>query len=155
MRLFKEKLAWAAPIAVILIIALFSMNLFAQGDPKVRNLPIALVVNDEGTHVEAIQSAIKQISKSTDGEEPMVAFTKEKEEDIEKLFDDKKYYAALVIPEGYNDSIQNALQNNKSATLKIYVNQGYNMTGANYKKHVNWINYSVKSTIFNKLYRKS
>lgn len=134
MRLFKEKLAWAAPLAVILIIALFSVNLFAQGNPKVKNLPVALIVNDEGVHVDAVQSAVKQMSKGTDGEEPMLAFTNEKEENIETLFDDKKYYAALVIPEGYNDSLQNAMKNNTPATLKIYINQGYNMTGANFAK---------------------
>jgi len=127
-------MAWAAPIAVILIIALFSVNLFAQGDPKVRNLPVALIVNDEGDHVEAIKSAIEQMSKGTDGEEPMLAFTNEKEEDIEDLFDDKEYYAALVIPEGYNDSLQNAMTNNSAAKLQVYINQGYNMTGANYAK---------------------
>ncbi|MEC2056109.1 ABC transporter permease [Peribacillus psychrosaccharolyticus] len=134
MRLFKEKLAWAAPLAVILIIALFSVNLFAQGNPKVKNLPVALIVNDEGVHVDAVQSAVKQMSKGTDGEEPMLAFTNEKEENIETLFDDKKYYAALVIPEGYNDSLQNGMKNNTSATLNIYINQGYNMTGANFAK---------------------
>lgn len=134
MRLFKEKLAWAAPLAVILIIALFSVNLFAQGNPKVKNLPVALIVNDEGVHVDAVQSAVKQMSKGTDGEEPMLAFTNEKEENIETLFDDKKYYAALVIPEGYNDRLQNAMKNNTSATLNIYINQGYNMTGANFAK---------------------
>ena len=134
MRLFKEKLAWAAPIAVILIIALFSVNLFAQGDPKVRNLPVALIVNDEGPHVDAVQSVVEQMSKGMDGEEPMLAFTAEKEEDIEDLFDDKKYYAALVIPEGYNDALQNALTNNSAATLHVYINQGFNATGANYAK---------------------
>jgi len=134
MRLFKEKLAWAAPIAVILIIALFSVNLFAQGDPKVRNLPVALIVNDAGDHVDAVKSAIKQISKGTADEEPMLAFTNEEEADIEKLFEDKKYYAAFVIPEGYNDTLQNAMTENSSATLKVYINQGYNMTGANYAK---------------------
>ena len=134
MRLFKNKLAWAAPIAVILIIALFSVNLFAQGDPKVRNLPVALIVNDTGEHVDAVQSAVEQMSKGTDGEEPMLAFTKEKEENIEALFDDKQYYAALVIPEGYNDSLQNAITDNTAATLNVYINQGYNMTGANLAK---------------------
>ncbi len=134
MRLFKEKLAWAAPLAVILIIALFSVNLFAQGDPKVRNLPVALIVNDEGVHVDAVKSAVEQMSKGTDSEEPMLAFTNEKEADIEDLFDDKKYYGALVIPEGYNDALQNALTNNSAAALKVYINQGYNMTGANYAK---------------------
>ncbi|WP_127569425.1 YhgE/Pip domain-containing protein [Paenibacillus xylaniclasticus] len=134
MRLFKEKLAWAAPIAVILIIALFSVNLFVQGDPKATNLPVAFIVNDEGEHVEAVRAAVEQMSKGIDGAEPVVAFTNEKEEDIEQLFKDKKYYAALVIPEGYNSALQNAATNNTAAALRIYVNQGFNMTGATYAK---------------------
>lgn len=129
MRLFKEKLAWAAPIAVILIIALFSVNLFAQGDPKVNNLPVALIINDEGAHVDTVVNAATQMSK-----EPTINFTVEKEEDIEALFDDKKYYAALVIPEGYNKAVEDALENNKAASLGLYLNQGFNMTGSNYAK---------------------
>ena len=134
MRLFKEKLAWTAPIAVILIIALFSVNLFAQGNPQVKNLPVALIVNDEGEHVETVKVAVEQMSKGTDGAEPTLAFTTEKEEDIEKLFADKEYYAALVIPAGYNDALQNAMTNNTAANLQIYINQGFNMTGANFAK---------------------
>lgn len=118
MRLFKEKLAWAAPIAVILIIALFSVNLFAQGNPQVKNLPVALIVNDEGQHVDTILEAVEQMSQGVDGTEPVMAFTNEKEENIESLFADKKYYAALVIPEGYNDTLQNALSNNKLPNCK-------------------------------------
>ena len=134
MKLFKEKLAWAAPIAVILIISLFSVNLFAQGNPQVKNLPVALIVNDAGQHVDAVTSAIEEMGKGVDGNEPVMAFTNEKEEDIEELFAEKKYYAALVIPEGYNDSLQNAMANNTAATLQIYINQGYNITGANFAK---------------------
>lgn len=134
MRLFKEKLAWAAPIAVILIISLFSVNLFAQGNPQVRNLPVAFIVNDEGTHVDTVKSAVEQMSKGTNNEEPMLAFTTEKESNIEALFNEKKYYAALVIPEGYNDTLQNAITNNSAATLQIYINQGFNATGANVAK---------------------
>lgn len=134
MRLFKEKLAWAAPIAVILIIALFSVNLFVQGDPQVKNLPVALVVNDEGEHVEAIKSIVEQMSSSINDAEPMVAFTSENEADIEQLFQDKKYYAALVVPANYNETLQNAVESNTQATLQIYINQGFNMTGATYAK---------------------
>jgi hypothetical protein len=133
-RLFKEKLAWAAPIAVILIIALFSLNLFAQGNPQVKNLPVALIVNDEGEHVDTVKSVIDQMSKGMDGQEPMLAFTNESEDDIEDLFNDKKYYAAFVIPEGYNDTIQNAITQNSAATLQVYMNQGYNLTGVNVAK---------------------
>jgi YhgE/Pip-like protein len=135
MKLFKEKLAWAAPIAVILIIALFSINLFAQGDPKGRNLPVALIVNDEGAHVEAVEKALEQMSKGSGEGEPMFAFTEEKEEEIKDLFKDKQYYAALVIPEGYNDQLGHVLINKSPATLKIYINQGYNVTGANMAKN--------------------
>lgn len=134
LRLFKEKLAWAAPVAVILIIALFSMNLFAQGNPKVQNLPVAFVVSDEGQHVEAVKAAVEQMGKGSEDQEPVIAFTNEKEEEIEKLFADKEYYAALVIPEGYNDAVENVLTNNEPATLKVYVNQGFNMQGANFAK---------------------
>jgi len=135
MNLFKEKLAWAAPIAVILIIALFSVNLFAQGDPKVKNLPVALIINDEGQHVEAVKAAVEQMSKGVDGQEPMLAFTTESEADIEQLFNTKAYYAALVVPEGYQEAVQNVLANNIPANIKIYINQGFNMTGANVAKN--------------------
>lgn len=134
LRLFKEKLAWSAPIAVILIIALFSVNLFVQGDPKATNLPVALIVNDEGEHVDAVKTAVQQMNKGINGEEPVVTFTQEEEDNIEGLFQDKKYYAALVIPEGYNAALHNALKDNSAATLMVYVNQGFNMTGANYAK---------------------
>ncbi len=67
MRLFREKLAWAAPIAVILIIALFSVNLFVQGDPQPKNLPVALIANDEGEHVDAVKSAVAQLGKGIEG----------------------------------------------------------------------------------------
>ena len=134
LRLFKEKLAWAAPIAVILIIALFSVNLFAQGDPKVENLPVAFIVNDEGQHVDAVKAAVEQMGKGIDGAEPVLAFTTENEADIEQLFADKEYYAAFVIPEGYNDALQNALTNNEAATLKVYLNQGFNAQGSNVAK---------------------
>lgn len=134
MRLFKEKLAWTAPIAVICIIALFSINLFAQGNPQAKNLPVALIVNDEGEHVEAVIAAIDKLSKGTQDQDPVLAFTVEKEEDIEALFNNKTYYAALMIPKGYNATLQNVIQNQEPAALKVYINQGFNMTGANVSK---------------------
>lgn len=135
MNLFKQKMAWAAPIAVIFIIFLFSLNLFAQGNPIPKNLPIALVVNDEG-HDSTIDKISEAATTTIDGSEPTIKFTKEKEKNIEQLFDDKKYYAALVIPEGFFDDLQGALKNNKQATVKIYINQGYNVIGSTTAKTI-------------------
>lgn len=134
MRLFKEKLAWLAPAAVILIIALFSVNLFAQANPQARHLPIALVIHDEGEHVDTVLAAFERMRIGTDGAEPMLAYTVVQEDAIEELFSEKKYYAAFVIPEGYNDALQNVMSNNRAATLKVYINQGYNYTGAAFAK---------------------
>lgn len=134
LKLFKQTLAWSAPIAVILIIALFSVNLFAQGNPQVKNLPVALIVNDEGEHVDNVLVAIEQMSQGLNGAAPMLAFSTESEDNIEKLFADKAYYAALVIPEGYNNTLQQALTTNTAAALKIYINQGFNNTGATFAK---------------------
>lgn len=134
MKLFQHKLAWVAPIAVILIIALFSLNLFVQGDPKAENLPVALIVNDEGEHAGAVLAAAERMGQGRDGENPVVAFTRETDETIEEAFKAKKYYAALVIPEGFSEALHNALDNHEPARLDVYVNQGYNMTGANYAK---------------------
>lgn len=134
LRLFKEKLAWGAPIAVILIIALFSVNLFAQGNPQVRNLPVALIINDEGEHVEAVKLAIEQMTVGTVNAEPVLAFTNEKESDIDTLFANKAYYAALLIPENYNETLQNVFTNSEPATLHIYINEGFNVTGSNIAK---------------------
>lgn len=125
-------MAWAAPIAVILIIALFLVNLFVQGDPKAKNLPVALIVNDEGAQTERVLTAIEQLSQGAG--ETVVAFTHAEEADIERLFKEKKYYAALVIPEGLHEALENAAKSGKPAALQIYVNQGYNTTGANYAK---------------------
>ncbi len=95
---------------------------------------MAFIVIDEGEHVEAVKAAVEQMSKGVDGAEPVIAFTNEKEENIEDLFDDKKYYAALVVPEGYNNAVQNTMIDNSPATLQVFINQGFNMTGANFAK---------------------
>lgn len=75
------------------------------------------------------------MGEGINGVEPVIAFSTENEADIEEVFANKEYYAALVIPEGYNETLQNVLENNAPAQLKIYINQGFNVTGANVAKN--------------------
>lgn len=85
-----------------------------------------MIVNDEGEHVDVVKTAVQQMSQGVDGAESVLAFTTEKEADIETLFNDKSYYTAFVIPTGYNDALTHAVENKQPATLKVYLNQGYN-----------------------------
>ena len=51
MNIFKSKLLWLAPIAVILLSVIFSLA-FIQFNPKPKQLPIAVVNNDKGVDIQ-------------------------------------------------------------------------------------------------------
>lgn len=131
MRLFKQKLAWIAPIAVLLIIALFSINLVIQGDPTPKNLPVAIVSNETG-HAGQIVHMLKEQMTGREGEPAALTFTQlQSEEEVRAAFDEKKYYAAVVIPENFNAALENLSVEGRAAEIQLLVNQGMNATGAN------------------------
>lgn len=133
MRLFKQKLALIAPIAVIVILVIFSINLVVQGDPKPENLPVALVVNDDGEQATVLKKALLAQEKSVDGKEPMFDFTiVNDEKSLDQSFNDQEYYAALIIPKGFSEAVTSITKTNTPAAVTIKVNQGMNSTGANY-----------------------
>ena len=53
MNIFKSKLLWLAPIAAILILVIFSLAFYPAFNPKPKDLPIAIVNNDEGTTIQS------------------------------------------------------------------------------------------------------
>lgn len=52
MSIFKNKLLWIAPIAILIILAIFSMAFYPAYNPKPKSLPIAIVNQDEGTSIQ-------------------------------------------------------------------------------------------------------
>ena len=87
MNIFKSKLLWLAPIAAILILVIFSLAFYPAFNPKPKDLPIAIVNNDEGTTIQSNKVDIgKKIEdKLLDSDSDKIKWVKvDKESDLKK-----------------------------------------------------------------------
>ncbi|MEI2467859.1 YhgE/Pip domain-containing protein [Niallia taxi] len=136
--MFKNKLLLLTPIIALAIIFIFSLTLIPSVQPEPKNLPIAIVNEDEGVELpnqakmnmgKQLVEMIKENSKATsDQKDPTVKWVEVKNtEELQKGLDNQEYYAALVIPKDLSAkqaSLQTAAPS--AAEIKIYVNQGMN-----------------------------
>ncbi|MEY8748802.1 YhgE/Pip domain-containing protein [Bacillales bacterium AN1005] len=136
--MFKNKLLLLTPIIALAIIFIFSLTLIPSVQPEPKNLPIAIVNEDEGVELpnqakmnmgKQLVEMIKENSKaSSDQKDPTVKWVEVKNtEELQKGLDNQEYYAALVIPKDLSAkqaSLQTAAPS--PAEIEIYVNQGMN-----------------------------
>ncbi len=135
--MFKNKLLLLTPIIALAIIFIFSLTLIPSVQPEPKNLPIAIVNEDEGVELpnqtkmnmgKQLVEMIKENSKATSEKDPTVKWVEVKNtEELQKGLDNQEYYAALVIPKDLSAkqaSLQTAAPS--AAEIKIYVNQGMN-----------------------------
>ncbi|MGE6753764.1 YhgE/Pip domain-containing protein [Rossellomorea sp. NPDC071047] len=135
--MFKNKLVLASPIIALAIIFIFSLTLFPSVQPQPKNLPIAIVNEDQGVQIpdqpkmnmgETLVEKIQTMSKSNTDEDPAVKWIEVKStEAVQKGLDSQEYYAALVIPEDFSAK-QASLQTPEpsSPEVEIFINQGMN-----------------------------
>lgn len=140
-KMFKNKLVLALPLIALAIIFLFSMTLFPSVQPQPKNLPIAIVNEDEGVEIpnqptmnmgQTIVDMIQESTASTKDEDSVVKWIEVKSnEEVQKGLDDQKYYAALVIPKDFSVKLA-SLQTPVPSTpeVLIFINQGMNMQAA-------------------------
>jgi YhgE/Pip-like protein len=113
----------------------FSLTLFPTVQPQPKNLPIAIVNEDQGVEIpnqpkmnmgQTIVDNMKKTSKSE--EEPAVKWVEVKnKESVQKGLNNQEYYAALVIPRDF--STKQALLRTpqpSSPEVEIFINQGMN-----------------------------
>jgi len=139
--MFKNKLVLALPLIALATIFLFSMTLFPSVQPQPKNLPIAIVNEDEGVEIpnqptknmgQTIVDMIQESTASTKDEDSVVKWIEVKSnEEVQKGLDDQKYYAALVIPKDFSVKLA-SLQTPVPSTpeVLIFINQGMNMQAA-------------------------
>lgn len=137
MNIFKTKLVLASPIIALAIIFIFSLTLFPSVQPQPKNLPIAIVNEDQGVQIpdqpkmnmgETLVEKIQTMSKSNTDEDPPVKWIEVKStEAVQKGLDSQEYYAALVIPEDFSAK-QASLRTPEpsSPEVEIFINQGMN-----------------------------
>ncbi|PGT19417.1 YhgE/Pip domain-containing protein [Bacillus cereus] len=133
--MFKNKLLLLSPVIALLIVFIFSLTLFPTVQPQPKNLPIAIVNEDQGVEIpnqskmnmgQTIVDTIKNKSKSD--EEPAVKWVEVKnKESVQKGLNNKEYYAALVIPKEFSAK-QASLRTTQpsSPEVEILINQGMN-----------------------------
>lgn len=144
--MFKNKLALLTPIIALLVVFIFSLTLFPTVQPQPKNLPVAIVNEDQGlelpdqpainmgqTIVEMIQqnSAGSQGANQEQQESPVKWIEVESLEAMQQGLNEQEYYAALVIPADF--SAKQASLRTPAPSLpevQIYINQGMNMAAA-------------------------
>ncbi|MFJ8414708.1 YhgE/Pip domain-containing protein [Bacillus paramycoides] len=137
--MFKNKLLYLSPFIALLVVFIFSLTLFPTVQPKPKNLPIAIVNEDQGVEIpnqakmnmgQTIVDMIKKSSKTD--EEPAVKWVKVKNKElVQKGLNNQEYYAALVIPKDF--SVKQAslrTPHPSSPEVEIYINQGMNMAAS-------------------------
>ncbi|MFJ8455271.1 YhgE/Pip domain-containing protein [Bacillus paramycoides] len=137
--MFKNKLLYLSPFIALLVVFIFSLTLFPTVQPKPKNLPIAIVNEDQGVEIpnqakmnmgQTIVDMIKKSSKTD--EEPAVKWVKVKNKElVQKGLNNQEYYAALVIPKDFSVK-QASLRTPQpsSPEVEIYINQGMNMAAS-------------------------
>lgn len=131
----KNKLLFLSPVIALLIVFIFSLTLFPTVQPQPKNLPIAIVNEDQGVEIpnqakmnmgQTIVDNMKKTAKSE--EEPAVKWVEVKnKEAVQKGLNNQEYYAALVIPKEFSAK-QASLRtpNPSSPEVEIFINQGMN-----------------------------
>lgn len=133
--MFKNKLLLLSPVIALLVVFIFSLTLFPTVQPQPKNLPIAVVNEDQGLEIpnqpkmnmgQTIVDNMKKTSKLE--EEPAVKWVEVKnKEAVQKGLNNQEYYAALVIPKDFSTK-QASLRTPQpsSPEVEIFINQGMN-----------------------------
>ncbi|MBE7104012.1 DUF3533 domain-containing protein [Bacillus cereus] len=133
--MLKNKLLLLSPVIALLVVFIFSLTLFPTVQPQPKNVPIAIVNEDQGVEIpnqakmnmgQTIVDMMKKSAKSD--EEPAVKWVEVKNKEVvQKGLNNQEYYAALVIPKDFSAK-QASLRTPQpsSPEVEIYINQGMN-----------------------------
>lgn len=166
--MFKNKLLLLSPVLALLVVFIFSLTLFPTVQPQPKNLPIAIVNEDQGVEIpnqpkmnmgQTIVDNMKKTSKSE--EEPAVKWVEVKnKESVQKGLNNQEYYAALVIPKDFSTK-KASLRTPKPSLpeVEIFINQGMNtaastMAGQMLNAIVDNMNNNVRAQILEGLKAK-
>jgi YhgE/Pip-like protein len=141
MQFLKNKKLLLIPVIVFTVIFIFSLTLIPSVNPSPKNLPIAIVNEDEGVKLpngsrlnfgEEMLGKINAITAQAGGKVAPVKWIEvSNSEKLKAEFAEQKYYAALVIPKGFSMK-QASLQtpNPISPELEVIINEGKNKMAA-------------------------
>lgn len=113
MNILKNKLLWIAPIAVLIILALFALAFYPAFNPKPKEIPIAVVNNDQGTDIQDNHLNIgKKISDNLlDSDTDTVAWKQvDSESAARKGIEDGKYFGVAIFDKNFSKDAMSQTQ---------------------------------------------
>ncbi|MDU9352508.1 ABC transporter permease [Staphylococcus warneri] len=131
MNIFKSKLLWLTPIAIILILIIFAIAFYPAFNPKPKDMPIAIVNHDEGTSIQGKKMNIgdKLEDKLLDSDSKAIKWVKvDSEKDAKQGMEDEKYYGAAIFEKDFSkhamSKTQKVVMDSKKAEMKEKVESG-------------------------------
>lgn len=111
---------------VVIILSIFMSTQIPTVNPKITDLPLAIVNQDKNETTTAMIEKLKENSTLNDKVSLKWVEVGSKDEAIEKM-NNKEYYGATVIPENYTKSLATLVSSNtKAPEFTVLVNQGMN-----------------------------
>ena len=111
---------------VVVILSIFMSTQIPTVNPKITDLPLAIVNQDKNETTIAMIEKLKENSTLNDNVSVKWVEVGSKDEAIEKM-NNKEYYGAIVIPENYTKSLATLVSSNpQTPEFTVLVNQGMN-----------------------------
>lgn len=131
MNIFKSKLLWLTPIAIILLLMLFAIAFYPAFNPKPKDMPIVIVNHDKGTSIQGKKMNIgdKLEDKLLDSDSKAIKWVKvDSEKDAKKGMENEKYYGAAIFEKDFSkhamSKTQKVVMDSKKAEMKEKVESG-------------------------------
>lgn len=113
MNIFKSKLLWIAPIAILIILAIFSIGFYPAYNPQLKEMPIAIVNHDEGTSIQSkdinIGKNLEDKLKDSNSDE-IKWINVDSEKEARKGLDEQKYFGAAIFEEDFSKNAMSKTQ---------------------------------------------
>ncbi|PTE41997.1 phage infection protein [Staphylococcus equorum] len=131
MNIFKSKLLWIAPIAILIILAIFSIGFYPAYNPQPKEMPIAIVNHDEGTSIQNkdinIGENLEDKLKDSNSDE-IKWINVDSEKEARKGLDEQKYFGAAIFEEDFSKNAmsktQKIVMDNKKQEMEDKVKSG-------------------------------
>ncbi|SCS80991.1 YhgE/Pip domain-containing protein [Staphylococcus caeli] len=131
MNIFKSKLLWIAPIAILIVLAIFSIAFYPAYNPKPKALPIAIVNHDDGTKIQNkdVNIGKKLEDKLLDSDSDTIKWVKVgSEQEARKGLDEQKYYGTAIFEKDFSkhamSKTQKVVMDSKKSEMQDKVKSG-------------------------------
>ncbi|MCD8920393.1 YhgE/Pip domain-containing protein [Staphylococcus gallinarum] len=125
MNIFKNKLLWIAPIAIIVLLIILATAFYPAYNPSPKSLPIAIVNHDKGNNMQGQKVNVgKNLEdKLTDSDSDKIKWVSvDSEKEARKGLKEQKYFGVAVIEQDFSKNAlsktQKLVSDSKQAEIK-------------------------------------